>query len=76
MISKQTTQHRMAEVGGRGQGRGGEGRFKDIGHFRDAQSLYFKTRVRLRYDYNVIISAKPFSQEVSRTRAHLGSRDF
>ena len=26
MISKKTTQHRMAEVGGRGQGRGGEGR--------------------------------------------------
>ena len=66
MISKQTTQHRMAEVGGRGQGRGGEGRFKDIGHFRDAQSLYFKTRVRLRYDYNVIISAKTlFTRSVS-----------
>ena len=66
MISKQTTQHRMEEVGGRGQGRGGEGRFKDIGHFRDAQSLYFKTRVRLRYDYNVIISAKTlFTRSVS-----------
>ena len=63
MISKQTTQHRMAE-GGRERAR--EGRFKDIGHFRDAQSLYFKTRLRLRYDYNVIISAKTlFTRSVS-----------
>lgn len=55
----------MEEVGER-EGKGGEGRFKDIGHFRDAQCLYFKTRVRLRYDYNFIISAKTlFTRSVS-----------